>query len=109
MYSHSVFSNYCSICHIIASEEMLIRFEIALNFKLTRPAAAMCCCIFEYSVRIEILTIYFLATTICLNRSHAEYYAGYNKRRTAWSLGSSEGIFANYMMQNMPETGVDVL
>ena len=54
MYSHSVFLNYCSICHIIASEEMLIRFEIALNFKLTRPAAAMCCCIFEYLVRIEI-------------------------------------------------------
>ena len=47
MYSHSVFLNYCSICHIIASEEMLIRFEIALNFKLTRPAAAMCSCIFE--------------------------------------------------------------
>ena len=54
MYSHSVFLNYCSICHIIVSEEMLIRFEIALNFKLTRPAAAMCCCIFEYLVPIEI-------------------------------------------------------
>ena len=70
MYSHSVFLNYCSISHIIASEEMLIRFEIGLNFKLTRlPVRVQQCAAVYLNIWfvLKFLTINFLAATICSN------------------------------------------
>ena len=102
MYSHSVILNYCvayvyidgldslnrtreiiyssrcgcyrSICHIIASEEMLIRFEIGLNFKLTRSPVRLQQCAAVYLniwFVLKFLMINFLVATICLKRSHA--------------------------------------